>query len=126
MKPVFKIAGSLVLAAAAATAAAPDRPKRPPRRDRRRRRAAAGGALDYVGGDYGRAVKDGKVESEFEYEEQLRFVADAHKMAAGLLGPTPAADDRVKPGIDRVEALVRAKADAHEVTRRAGRRARTW
>ena len=72
--------------------------------------------LDYVAGDYGRAVKDGKVESEFEYEEQLRFVADAHKMAAGLLGPTPAADDRVKPAIDRVESLVRARAAAHDVT----------
>ena len=118
MKPVFKIAGSLALAAAVATAgcarstetAAPV--------------ATDGGdaqrlvaLLDYVGGDYGRAVKNGTVESEFEYEEQLRFVADAHKMAAGLLGPTPGADDRVKPGIDRVEALVRAKADAHEVTR---------
>ena len=35
---------------------------------------------------------------------------------AGLLGPTPAADDRVKPAIDRVESLVRAKAAAHDVT----------
>lgn len=72
--------------------------------------------LDYVGGDYGRAVVDGRIESEFEYEEQLRFVADAHTMAASLLGPNPGPDDRVTPAIGRVEALVKAKASAHEVT----------
>ena len=117
MKPVFKIAGTLVLAAAAASAGCSRRtetaaPVATDGGDAQRLVAL----LDYVGGDYGRAVKDGTVESEFEYEEQLRFVADAHKMAASLLGPTPAADDRVKPAIDRVESLVRAKAGAHEVT----------
>jgi high-affinity iron transporter len=116
MKPVFNIAGCLVLAVAAATAGCSrttetQTPAPPDGGDAQRLVAL----LDYVGGDYGRAVVDGKVVSEFEYEEQLRFVADAHRMAAGLLGPTPA-DDRVKPAIDRVESLVKAKAPAHEVT----------
>jgi high-affinity iron transporter len=117
MKPVFNIAGCLLLAAAAATAGCArtsqtTTPAPPDGGDAQRLVAL----LDYVGGDYGRAVVDGKVESEFEYEEQLRFVADAHKMAAGLLGRTPPADDRVKPAIDRVESLVKAKAPAHDVT----------
>jgi high-affinity iron transporter len=117
MKPVFKIAGRLVLAAAALTSACARAPETPTPT------ATDGGdaqrmvaLLDYVGGDYGRAVEDGKVVSEFEYEEQLRFVADAHKMAAGLLGPTRTPDERVRPAIDKVESLVRAKANAQEVT----------
>lgn len=115
MKPVFKIAGTLVLAAASAGCAKTA--------ERATLVATDGGdaqrlvaLLDYVGGDYGRAVEDGKVVSEFEYEEQLRFVADAHKMATGLLGPTRTADERVRPAIDKVEALVRAKAPAPDVT----------
>lgn len=117
MKLVFKIASSLALSTVAlATActrpAGTTVPVATDGGDAQRLVAL----LDYVGGDYGRAVVDGKVASEFEYEEQLRFVADAHTMAAGLLGPNPGPDDRVKPAIGRVEALVRAKAGAHEVT----------
>ncbi len=72
--------------------------------------------LDYVGGDYGRAVQGGQVVSAFEYEEQLRFLSDARRMAGALVGPSPA-DDRVLPALAHVDALVRAKADAREVTR---------
>jgi high-affinity iron transporter len=117
MKPVFKFAGSFLLAAGAlASACSKARgttATAPPDGSDAQRLVAV---LDYVAGDYGRAVKGGKVESESEYEEQVRFVADAHRMAAGLLGPTPPPDDRVKAGIDRVDALVKAKADAHDVT----------
>lgn len=116
MKFIFRIAPALALLALAATgcarSSAPS-PVAPDGGDAQRLVAL----LDYVGGDYGRAVQDGTVSSEFEYEEQLRFVADARKMAGALLGPSPAADDRVLAGLARVDELVRAKADAQEVTR---------
>ena len=65
MKPVFNIAGSLVLAVVAATTgctrtAQTTAPAPLDGGDAQRLVAL----LDYVGGDYGRAVKDGKVVSE--------------------------------------------------------------
>jgi high-affinity iron transporter len=70
--------------------------------------------LDYVGGDYGRAVQGGRVISQFEYEEQLRFVADARAMANALLGAgTP--DDALLAALARVESAVAAKADSGAV-----------
>jgi high-affinity iron transporter len=116
MKFIFKIgpAASLPLLAlgfVACTSSAPP-PAAPDGGDAQRLVAL----LDYVGGDYGRAVQDGQVVSAFEYEEQLRFVSDARRMAGSLLGPTPAADDRVLPALARVDELVRARARADEVT----------
>lgn len=72
--------------------------------------------LDYVAGDYGRAVQDGRVVSELEYEEQVRFGADARAMAARLVG-TPRADDKLLAQLAEVEAQVQAKADAESVAR---------
>lgn len=65
--------------------------------------------LDYVGGDYGRAVRDGQVVSPFEYEEQLRFVADARGLADALL-PNAASDDLLLAELAALDGLVQAKA----------------
>jgi high-affinity iron transporter len=116
MKFIFRIVPALVscsLAAAACSGARPPLAAAPDGGDAQRLVAL----LDYVGGDYGRAVQNGQVASEFEYEEQLRFVSDARRMAGSLLGPSSAAEDRVRPALARVDELVRARADAHEVTR---------
>src|SRR5687767_3160285 len=46
--------------------------------------------LDYVGSDYAMAVQNGQVVSTLEYEEQVKFTADARRLAASLLGnPAP-------------------------------------
>lgn len=113
MKFIFRIAPLLVVLAAAGCSRSEAPP--PTARDGGDAQRLVA-LLDYVGGDYSRAVQDGRVTSEFEYEEQLRFVADARKMASSLLGPTPAADDRVLASLGRVDELVRAKVGAHEVT----------
>src|SRR5882672_6445881 len=42
--------------------------------------------VDYIGGDYAGAVKDGRVIDEGEYAEQLKFVTDARALAKGLGG----------------------------------------
>jgi high-affinity iron transporter len=117
MKFIFRIAPALAVAALAASgcsrASAPTPAAAPDGGDAQRLVAL----LDYVGGDYGRAVQAGEVVSQFEYDEQLRFVSDARRMAGALLGPSPAADDRVLPALARLDDLVRGKADAQEVTR---------
>lgn len=71
--------------------------------------------LDYVGGDYGRAVKEGAVINQAEYEEQLRFATDADAIAATLLGPGAAPEDRVATKVHAVAGLVQEKADAEVV-----------
>ncbi len=73
--------------------------------------------LDYVAGDYGRAVQDGQVQSAFEYEEQLRFVADARAMGARLLGQEARPDERLPEQLEKVATLVRDKAPAQDVAR---------
>ena len=70
--------------------------------------------VDYVGSDYAVAVANGVVISAPEYEEQLRFVRDARAMAATLLGPSAATEPLV-PALDRLAALVDAKAPLAEV-----------
>ena len=42
--------------------------------------------VDYISTDYKRAVANGKVVSEAEYAEQVRFGADAQAIAASLVG----------------------------------------
>lgn len=71
--------------------------------------------LDYVGGDYGLAVSGGSVVSGAEYEEQIRFAADARSMAARLLGPAVPGDAALIAAIEEVEAKVKATADPEVV-----------
>ncbi|MFI5183318.1 MAG: FTR1 family protein [Vicinamibacteria bacterium] len=71
--------------------------------------------VDYVGGDYARAVRDGAVAIPSEYEEQLRFVADARRLGSRLAGPQAAADDTLLAHLARLESLVEAKADPADV-----------
>lgn len=115
MKFIFRIVSvpALALLVSAACARSQPAPPAPDGGDAQRLVAL----LDYVGGDYGRAVHEGRVTSEFEYEEQLRFVSDAQKMARSLLGPNVPADDRVLAGLARVDELVKARAEAPAVTR---------
>lgn len=70
--------------------------------------------LDYVAGDYGRAVKDGRVVSQAEYEEQVRFTADARAMAARLVGPSDEGD-KLLAQLAEIEARVQSKAHAETV-----------
>ncbi|HET7293096.1 MAG TPA: FTR1 family protein [Vicinamibacteria bacterium] len=72
--------------------------------------------LDYVGGDYGRAVRDGQIVSPFEYEEQLRFVADARGLAGGL-APDAGPEDSLYRHLAGLDALVRARAAPAQVLR---------
>ena len=65
--------------------------------------------LDYIGGDYGRAVRDGQVVSPFEYEEQHRFLADARGLAGALL-PNAAPDDPLLAELAALESQVQTKA----------------
>jgi high-affinity iron transporter len=71
--------------------------------------------LDYVGGDYPRAVQDGVVVSAPEYEEQLHFVAEARAMAAGLAPAAPAPAEALLTLLADVETRVRARGPAAEV-----------
>lgn len=73
--------------------------------------------IDYVGGDYGRAVRDGAVVSAAEYEEQLRFVADAQRLAGRLLGASIDSSP-LTARLAEIEAGVRGKVDAEAVARR--------
>jgi len=67
--------------------------------------------VDYISSDYKRAVLDGRVVSEAEYLEQVRFAADAEVIAADLLGQEAAADAGVGRLVREVRAEVEAKAD---------------
>jgi len=79
--------------------------------------------VDYIAGDYAGAVGGGQVLVPPEYEEQLRFAADARGLAKGLLGASPAADDPLLRALVELESLVKAKADP-AVVARASRGAR--
>ncbi len=73
--------------------------------------------LGYIGGDYTRAVANGKVTSWEEYEEQLELAEEADQVAARLeLAATQAGRrvDLIGP-MGRVRALVEAKAPLSEV-----------
>jgi high-affinity iron transporter len=71
--------------------------------------------LDYIGGDYAMAVRDGVVLSEAEYQEQVTFAADARRLAAGVLSRTGLADDGLGRALAEVEARVTAKASPEDV-----------
>src|SRR5512134_2817934 len=67
--------------------------------------------VDYIGGDYKRAVEGGRVVSDAEYEEQVRFAADALGIAVDLLGKEAQAGDALLALLREVQAHVEAKAD---------------
>ena len=62
--------------------------------------------VDYISGDYAGAVQRGRVIDDGEYQEQLRFAADARTLATGLQ-----ADGALLEALARVEELVRTRAD---------------
>jgi high-affinity iron transporter len=72
--------------------------------------------LDYVGADYGLAVKGGKIVSPEEYEEQIALVATARTLLASLRDPRALA---VRPGVDAdlaaLAAAIRRVATPEEV-----------
>ncbi len=74
--------------------------------------------VDYVGGDYRGAVRQGRVIDDSEYQEQLRFAADARALAPGLH-----ADPPLLAALAELERLVHAKADP-DLVRKACRAAR--
>lgn len=78
--------------------------------------------LDYVGGDYGRAVQAGRVVSQLEYDEQRRFVEDCEALARALT-PDATPDDVLAARLRELKARVEGLADAAEVlsTSRAAR-----
>jgi high-affinity iron transporter len=73
--------------------------------------------LDYVAGDYPRAVHDGVVVSPVEYEEQIHFVGEARAMASGLAPTAAAPADTLLNLVADVESRVRARDAAPEVAR---------
>jgi len=73
--------------------------------------------VDYVGGDYARAVKDGAVANPAEFDEQRRFAADALRLGSTLAGAQAADPDPLLDHLARLQSLVEAKADPAEVAR---------
>jgi high-affinity iron transporter len=70
--------------------------------------------VDYVKGDYPGAVREGSVVAPSEYEEQLRFVADARSLAVKLLPDAPPSDPLLQ-GLAQLDGLVHKKADPEDV-----------
>jgi len=73
--------------------------------------------LDYVSSDYARAVQGRTVVSADEYDEQVKFVSDAHALLGALLRSAPRTNDPLVTAVGRVETAVRAKAEPVEVAR---------
>jgi high-affinity iron transporter len=116
MKFIFKFAprsrlAALILAAAWACRAAPaTTPSAALRDGGDAHRLVA--LLDYVAGDYPRAVQNGVVVIPAEYDEQLHFAAEARNMATALAPTAPAPADGLLTLVAEVDARVRARADA--------------
>ena len=70
--------------------------------------------IDYVGADYGGAVSDGKVVSEFEYEEQRGFLEAAVTLAPRA-AKNPADGAAILTRIAALKTAVDAKVDAAQV-----------
>jgi high-affinity iron transporter len=78
--------------------------------------------LDYVAGDYPRAVHDGQTVSNDEYEEQMRFAQDARGLARAALrtrehGVDPAQDPLTRD-VEEIARLMEAKGDGAAVASR--------
>ncbi|HEV7498397.1 MAG TPA: cytochrome c, partial [Vicinamibacteria bacterium] len=67
--------------------------------------------LDYVSSDYARAVRNGTVLSQDEYEEQVKFVADANTLVAAVLHAPAGTADPLRAAVARVATAVESKAD---------------
>lgn len=74
--------------------------------------------LDYVSVEYPQFVQEGKVTNQGEYAEQVEFAAQIRDMVAAL--PPNTKRDTYARQAGQLLALVRAKAEAAEVTRLAG------
>lgn len=118
MKFIFNLAGTLLLLTPAC-GRVPAAPPAPVEGTDAERVVAL---LDYVSGDYALNYKDGAPESRAEYEEQLRFAADARKLADRLLGPGEEGE-ALRRRLAEVESKVRAQATPEAVAE-AGRAAR--
>jgi high-affinity iron transporter len=68
--------------------------------------------LQYVGSDYGGAVREGEVADQFEYQEMLEFTRILREEHQRLDG-NPASP--VSVGLDRLRALVESKGDPEKV-----------
>lgn len=104
---------TVLLPLLAACGRPPAPPPAPPRDGTDAQRVVA--LLDYVGSDYGRAVQDGRVVSEAEYEEQRRFVADARRLSSGTVPVRPDSGGRLPQRIERLSRLVEDRAAPAEV-----------
>jgi high-affinity iron transporter len=111
----FTYAAALGLAATAACAHPTARETGPDGSDAQRLAAL----VDYVGADYGGAVRNGVVVVASEYEEQMRFTADARRLGVDLVGPGAPRGDALLAQLATLEALVRAKADPASVANAA-------
>jgi high-affinity iron transporter len=70
--------------------------------------------LDYLSQDYSGAVKDGKILSKSEYQEQMEFSETAGKLSSSILELRPHMEIRAE--IDSLHQLIAKKADPKEVT----------
>ena len=76
--------------------------------------------LEYVGSDYGGAVKEGQVVNETELTEQLEVIAEAERIAAKLVQPRAAAAPGQRPpreAVLEVRRLVESHRAEGEVSR---------
>ena len=73
--------------------------------------------LDYLAKDYGGAVQDGKVVSEFEYKEQVEFAAIIGKNAEGV--EKLKVDQKFASDVKSLQAMIASKASADEVSKLA-------
>src|SRR4051812_21126271 len=66
--------------------------------------------LDYLSGDYPRAVHDGQPTTAAEYEEQVRFAQDARTLARGVVlsrdRSADAAQDPLTKAVDVIAQMV--------------------
>jgi high-affinity iron transporter len=119
MKFNFKIAALLLVAASGCRKAPLPTPALSDRSDVQRLVAL----VDYIANDYGGAVQGGRVLNQDEYEEQQRFLKDAHSIADRLLkahaGPSvEATPDPLRQGLEGLDALMAAKAEPALMTER--------
>lgn len=73
--------------------------------------------LDYVGSDYAMAVEGGRILSQLEYDEQLKFTADARSLARSVLGEATPDSDPLLAQLADLEAQVKARAEPLAVAR---------
>lgn len=73
--------------------------------------------LNYLGGDYGNAVKNGKITNEDEYAEMLEFSESSLKYAKETVKGWPTADSLlVFQLVNEIEQAVKNKAEAQLIT----------